>query len=117
MRTLVRLVLGLLGVVLLCVALYLVTWAPNASVATVDLGKRITLTVQCSSAWAQWTKSAQPASLDLDSSRLFTVGAAEGACRSGTHKIEEIAGGLAAGAVVALGITAFARRRKVLSTR
>jgi hypothetical protein len=109
---LIRILLRIVAVAALAVAAYLVVWQPKATVASVSLGTPINVSVQCSSLYNQWTHHAQPASLNLNSTRLVPLPAAQKACDSGSSKIKKIDAGLVIGAAVAMAVSIVFRRRR-----
>ncbi|HVA08626.1 MAG TPA: hypothetical protein VNG12_17975, partial [Acidimicrobiales bacterium] len=70
---LIRILLRITTIVMVAVAAYLVVWQPKATVASVNLTTPINVSVQCSSLWNQWTHHAQPASLNLNNTRLVPL--------------------------------------------
>ncbi|HWE67349.1 MAG TPA: hypothetical protein VG298_11970 [Acidimicrobiales bacterium] len=112
MWRLLRVLLRFAAVVLLAVAVYLIVWAPKANVASADLVTKVSVTVQCSSVWDQWTHHAQPAALQVNGTSVTNLAAAQSSCQSASHTIKEAGAALTAGAVVALGVSLIPRRAR-----
>ncbi len=107
-----RVVLRLLAVVLVGGAVYLVVLQPKANVASLDLGKTVTVSVQCSSVMDQWRHHAQPAALELDGIHLTNLEAADSDCASASRTIKRVGVALVVGAGVALVVSFVFRRRR-----
>jgi ABC-type nitrate/sulfonate/bicarbonate transport system permease component len=93
-------------------AVVLVLYAPKATVAGVALVK-VNVSVQCSSVWSQETHHAQPAELTLNGHSTVPLAAAQSACQNASTTIKHIAAGLAAGGVVAIGVSLLLRRSRL----
>src|SRR5580698_1354055 len=107
-----RVVLRLLAVVLVAGAAYLIVLQPKANVASLDLGKSLTISVQCSSVMDQWRHHAQPAALELNGVHLTNIDAANNDCASASRTIKHVGEGLVGGAGAAIAVSFFFRRRR-----
>jgi hypothetical protein len=107
-----RVLLRLLAVILVAGAVYLVVLQPKANVASLDLGKSLTVSVQCSSVMDQWRHHAQPAALELNGLHLTNLDAANSDCASASRTIKHVCEALVGGAGVAIGASFFFRRRR-----
>jgi hypothetical protein len=107
-----RFLLRIAAVLLVAGAAYLVVWQPNANVAGADLLTKVSITVQCSSLWDQWTHHAHPAALDLNGKAVVNLQAAQSSCQSASSKIKRIAAGMTVGALVAVGTSFLFRRSR-----
>lgn len=110
MRLTLRVLLRLGAVVLLAGAVYLVTLAPKATVASDNLATQLNIAVQCTSDLSQWMHGSKPAALEVNNEALANVPAAQSSCSSATSELRNIAIGAAVAAVLLVGLSFVVRR-------